>query len=174
MTPPPIANANLQLTDIGNLNIQNLSLLEQRHEAAKKLAKNVLSLGGKWLSLGGGHDYGYPDGASFIESSLENFPLERPLVINFDAHLDVHPLTKGSLVGLLFLDSSKSMEIKLILLKLGHNINAIANLTSHGASTETQEFSSGRIFSIQENRFSSLSVVSLKPNSLEGGHAFCP
>lgn len=98
MTPPPIANANLQLTDIGNLNIQNLSL-EQRHEAAKKMAKNVLSLRGKWLSLGGGHDYGYSDGASFIESSLENFPLERPLVINFDAHLDVRPLDNGLTSG---------------------------------------------------------------------------
>jgi formiminoglutamase len=39
------------------------------------------------VSLGGGHDFAYPDGGSFLKR-CENSSM-RPLIINVDAHLDV-------------------------------------------------------------------------------------
>src|SRR5690606_7519860 len=43
-------------------------------------------------------DYGYPDGSAF----LEVFQHEKPLIINFDAHLDVRNLEKGLTSGTAF------------------------------------------------------------------------
>lgn len=43
----------------------------------------------KLISLGGGHDYGFVDGTLFLEKNKIS-PL-RPVIINFDAHLDVRP-----------------------------------------------------------------------------------
>lgn len=60
------------------------------------------------ITLGGGHDYGAVDGASFLQwcrnQSRNNPPIhaseqrdDKPLIINFDAHLDVRPWKKGGL-----------------------------------------------------------------------------
>lgn len=96
MTPSLIRPQPQALWDLGNLRL-DVSLAE-RHERGKEIIKTALDLGCRTLSLGGGHDYGYADGAGFIEHCLEQ-PLkdksQRPLVINFDAHLDVRPTEKG-------------------------------------------------------------------------------
>ncbi|MCB0348760.1 MAG: formimidoylglutamase [Bdellovibrionales bacterium] len=75
--------------DAGNLILDDK--LSNRHEIAKAQAKSILSKDKVLIGLGGGHDYAYPDGASFIEdSAAEN---TKPLIINFDAHLDLRPVT---------------------------------------------------------------------------------
>lgn len=47
------------------------------------------------ITLGGGHDYGAVDGAGFMQWHLQNKSAVKPLIINFDAHLDVRPWSKG-------------------------------------------------------------------------------
>ncbi|MES3039112.1 MAG: formimidoylglutamase [Bdellovibrionota bacterium] len=64
--------------------------LENRHI---KLRAELLKLHAqekKIISIGGGHDYGFPDGAALCEYFINKG--ERPFIINFDAHLDVRPL----------------------------------------------------------------------------------
>lgn len=65
--------------------------LENDHELASQFtAKNEAQF---WITLGGGHDWGYSDGKSFIEKCLKL--KQRPWIINFDAHLDVRNTQNG-------------------------------------------------------------------------------
>jgi len=85
MTPP--LNLSRPLFDLGNLsNFESLSLKERHDQASKKLFK-ALESDHKALTFGGGHDYGYADGKAFLDRHKET--THRPLIINFDAHLDV-------------------------------------------------------------------------------------
>ena len=79
------------LYDLGNLKKEN-SLLE-RHEEARRQLTQCLKKNIRAVTLGGGHDYGFPDAAAFCETTLSQG--QRPAVINFDAHLDVRPDSKG-------------------------------------------------------------------------------
>lgn len=88
-------NPELKLFDIGNLSTE--ISLKERHEEVKKAVFNGITRSARWIGLGGGHDYGYPDGAGFLLAN-KNSSL-KPLVINFDAHLDVRPLDKGLTSG---------------------------------------------------------------------------
>lgn len=56
------------------------------------------------ITLGGGHDYGAVDGAGFMQWHLQHSinPNLKPLIINFDAHLDVRPWKKGLSSGTSF------------------------------------------------------------------------
>lgn len=92
MTPPQTKeNLQMSLTDIGNL-VSNESLA-QRHEIAKNKVKEILTNDGLFISFGGGHDYGYSDAVGFVEYyKSKNI---KPIVINFDAHLDVRPTDMG-------------------------------------------------------------------------------
>lgn len=81
------------LWDIGNLNTSELSL-EMRHQTVTDFSQTALNLGASWIGIGGGHDYGFPDAAAFIEWCRKSKSV-RPLIINFDAHLDVRPMDKG-------------------------------------------------------------------------------
>ena len=79
----------------GLLKVDSLDLAN-RHEAAiesivdsKKLHASSLMIG-----IGGGHDYGYADGMGFLKA-LDKSNSLKPLIINFDAHLDVRSLDKG-------------------------------------------------------------------------------
>ena len=93
MTPPPHLNLTpAHLWDVGNL--ETSPDLEQRHIQAQQMAQSVLEQGGRWVGIGGGHDYGYPDGAAFLEATLSKGKY-KPIVINFDAHLDVRSTEKG-------------------------------------------------------------------------------
>lgn len=91
MSKSEFFNHNSQLIDIGNIDPQ--LALSDRHEAVKHSVEKALNAGLYWIGLGGGHDYGYPDGAGFLKAQ-KNSP-QKPLVINFDAHLDVRPTDKG-------------------------------------------------------------------------------
>lgn len=84
-------HSNCEIVDVGNIDTQ--LPLADRHETAKAQVANCLKLGSRWIGLGGGHDYGYPDGAGFLLANA-NSKL-KPLILNFDAHLDVRPMDKG-------------------------------------------------------------------------------
>ncbi len=91
MTPSYLASRSPdEIFDIGNLNLD--AELEDRHKIARDAAHTAMAKGYKWISFGGGHDYGYADASAFCETYS---PDSKPLVINFDAHLDVRPIDKG-------------------------------------------------------------------------------
>jgi formiminoglutamase len=96
MTPSLLSHQKWKLGDVGNLDI-NLPL-EQRHQNGKTVARKILDSNTKLISLGGGHDYAYCDGAAFIEKHIH----ENPLIINIDAHLDVRDPVKGLNSGTAF------------------------------------------------------------------------
>ena len=77
--------ASPPLYDLGNISLK--LPLADRHELGRRAAAKSLQAGFQWLGLGGGHDYGYADGAGFLDV-YEN---SQPVVINLDAHLDVRP-----------------------------------------------------------------------------------
>jgi len=91
MTPSLLNPAHKPLVDIGN--IPTDIPLAERHERGRETIRTALDLGHRTFSLGGGHDYGYADGAGFIDHCL--LKNQRPVLINFDAHLDVRPSDKG-------------------------------------------------------------------------------
>jgi formiminoglutamase len=91
MTPHVGLKQRPRLFDLGDLNPS--ASLADRHHAGAQMAKFATDSGSAWVSLGGGHDYGYADGAGFLRA--QNQKRSRPLVINFDAHLDVRPTTQG-------------------------------------------------------------------------------
>lgn len=95
MTPSLFASqerSKLRILDLGNL-VNASMTLEQRHETASEYGRVALAADARWISIGGGHDYGYPDAKAYIEWAHSKG--ERPLILNFDAHLDVRPLTNG-------------------------------------------------------------------------------
>lgn len=93
MTPESHWPVHPWLYDRGDLPI-NSKNIEQKQEEGRSLVLNHFKESGSLLiTLGGGHDYGFPDGAGFIDmfSNKKN----KPLVINFDAHMDVRPSVNG-------------------------------------------------------------------------------
>lgn len=97
MTPQ---NSQNKMYDVGDIKIAGT--IKDRHEQAIKTQENMLSKGYKTISIGGGHDYGYPDGISFLNFSKNNLTTleystenNKPLIINIDAHLDVRPTEHG-------------------------------------------------------------------------------
>lgn len=144
MTPSYLASsAPSSLIDFGNLNLN--AELEARHEDARKFAAECMRKGAKWIALGGGHDYGYSDTAAFCESLSSG---ETPLVINFDAHLDVRPIDKGFSSGTPFFRLLSEFP-KIDFLEIG--IQGQCNSKSH---VQWLEERGGKILSIEEIRSS--------------------
>lgn len=56
----------------------------QRYDWAHQFSSRVLKSGARLLTLGGGHDYGYPDAKAYREQIQGS-------IINIDAHLDMRP-----------------------------------------------------------------------------------
>lgn len=71
--------------DLGDHDSWSHQLLES-HEAARKVIERVRRLGLRCISIGGGHDWAYPD--------FTDFP---GTVINLDAHFDVRPAPEDTL-----------------------------------------------------------------------------
>ncbi len=92
MTPHVQIRKRPRLLDLGDLQSSSLSL-KDRHDRGATRAQLATDSFIPWASLGGGHDYGYADGAGFLRSCLARNL--RPVLINFDAHLDVRPTDKG-------------------------------------------------------------------------------
>lgn len=95
MTPGLDCKPQKFLWDAGNLGTS--APLVERHQRA--LEQNLESYQNKKFvcTLGGGHDYGYPDAMGFVQSFKKS--KKKPVVINFDAHLDVRPLDQGLTSG---------------------------------------------------------------------------
>ncbi len=130
---------DLNIWDLGNLT--SSTELRSRHEAAAGFALATLSSGVTWLSIGGGHDYGFPDASAFIDWCRTQ--KQRPLILNFDAHLDVRDTERGISSGTPFyrmLEKSAELDFAEI------GIQAHCNSRSHfewakskGARILTQE-----------------------------------
>ncbi len=90
MTPPSTSDLPA-LADMGDISLA--IPLEQRHEAVKQEVYKLHQKQQRVISLGGGHDYGYADGAAFIQQYQNS--KNKPVILNFDAHLDVRPTEKG-------------------------------------------------------------------------------
>lgn len=91
MTPPLDSDRTPSLHDRGNLELA--SSLADRHGAARVVVADAYRRDRAVLTLGGGHDYGFPDAAAFLDVFAAN--ATRPAVINFDAHLDVRSTASG-------------------------------------------------------------------------------
>lgn len=93
MTPSLDFDPNLRILDLGDLSDLQGSTLAERHNAGKLMATNQFASKNLCLSLGAGHDYGYADGAGFLEAY--SGASVKPVILNVDAHLDVRPTDKG-------------------------------------------------------------------------------
>jgi len=89
----PETTRPLALLDRGNL--QPEGTLADRHSLARKTVLSELQDQRRVLTLGGGHDYGFPDAAGFLDWCFAKKVAAKPVVINFDAHLDVRPIDRG-------------------------------------------------------------------------------
>jgi len=126
MTPSLLNPKAKTLVDLGNVPT-DLPLAE-RHERGREIIRASLQHGQRTLSLGGGHDYGYADGAGFIDYCLSKN--QRPVVINFDAHLDVRPTDKGFHSGTPFNRLLTQYEGKFDFIEVGlqNQCNSLAHL----------------------------------------------
>lgn len=126
MTPSLLNPKQQTLVDLGNVPVE-LPLAE-RHERGREITRASLTHGHRTLSLGGGHDYGYADGAGFIDYCLSKN--QRPVVINFDAHLDVRPTDKGFHSGTPFNRLLTQYEGKFDFIEVGlqNQCNSLAHL----------------------------------------------
>lgn len=93
MTPHADIALKPNILDCGNIS-KSLSLAD-RHLHGSHIAKAASTKGIPWIGLGGGHDYAYADGAGFLKAHLNDDSEKNPVIINFDAHLDVRPTTFG-------------------------------------------------------------------------------
>ncbi len=89
MTPDAGVKKNFSIKDLGDIQLNGD--LKTRHERGRKIISEIAAIDGRWISLGGGHDYGYCDAVAFAEK----FQDRKPLIVNFDAHLDVRPSEKS-------------------------------------------------------------------------------
>ena len=95
MTPGLLTKNTFKIFDIGNIDIQGP--LSSRHEQAQSVVHHLSERNHFWISLGGGHDYGYSDCSGFLKSKKPS-----SAVINFDAHFDVRSTEKGLNSGTAF------------------------------------------------------------------------
>lgn len=113
------------LYDFGNL--QPTESLAKRHELGRQSVGNALKKNHRWIGLGGGHDYGYADGAGFLDwSKTKN---KKPVIINFDAHLDVRKPSSDINSGTPFYRLSElGMEYDFVQIGIQSQCNSEAHL----------------------------------------------
>ncbi|MCM2282260.1 MAG: formimidoylglutamase [Bdellovibrionaceae bacterium] len=165
MTPSALSIAkDVQIADLGNLDAAALSLGE-RHQAAQRRAQEAYARGYRVLSFGGGHDYGFPDTAAFLQALRDANELAetktRPLVLNFDAHLDVRPLDRGLTSGTPFfrmLEAYPDVDFAEI------GIQAHCNAKSHRDWAESR---GTQILSLEDSQASGLDLVTYVTRRLE-------
>ena len=143
MTPPLFARrpGKLALWDAGDLRTAS-GELSIRHESIRTLASVALNAGAQWVGIGGGHDYGYADAAAFGDWCKAS-GAGRPLVINFDAHLDVRPTTRGLSSGTPFFRMFEKLgEVDFAEIGIQAHCNSRSHLEwvrARGARVLTQE-----------------------------------
>ncbi len=136
---------SILLYDYGTTSIQNKisplnstpeelqNLINENHKSAQARAAQILPKG-PLITIGGGHDYGYCDGSAF----LDNFKNEhhKPVIINFDAHLDVRPNNWGNSSGTPFYRLLTEYKNQFEFIEWG--IQAQCNQPSHREWAESQ------------------------------------
>ena len=75
--------------DLGDISVECSQT--QRYESACVLVESALCSQARLVTLGGGHDYGYPDALGFLQAQKKRGVAQKPLILNIDAHLDVRP-----------------------------------------------------------------------------------
>lgn len=88
LTPSYQSKTLPKIWDLGNLKTWSQDLLVA-HEEARECIKKIRRRGARIVSLGGGHDWAYPDFVDIAEDSKN-----AARIINIDAHLDVRPNPK--------------------------------------------------------------------------------
>lgn len=183
MTPPPMLASHVQdlehgleIHDFGDLKCTSPSdantlagELEKRHQLARDAVTRLFKSGFKSITLGGGHDYGFPDAAAFCATCPAG---SRPLVINFDAHLDVRPTDKGFHSGTPFYRLlSEFPEIDFLEIGLQSQCNSATHLKwalERGALVSFQEdrMASGESLTKVLHRFLGESALRARPTFL--------
>jgi formiminoglutamase len=80
-----------KVIDIGNLKSWSMDLIEAQEEA-RKVVSALRKRNVRIVTLGGGHDWAFPD---FVDFAADHAPAETK-IINVDAHLDMRPNPKNS------------------------------------------------------------------------------
>ena len=106
-----------KIYDYGDLALTSGDLAV-RHELARKHLLKCYMKEAKAICLGGGHDYGFADTAAFVDRYHATHK-NKPLVINFDAHLDVRPPKNGPNSGTPFYRLYEEHKNKFNLLEIG-------------------------------------------------------
>lgn len=122
MTPNWQSKSEVKIYDLGNIDAK-LSLAD-RHEQGRQIVSEICKNGQRWLSFGGGHDYGYCDSTAFAEAYAND-----SIIINFDAHMDVRPTDKGLNSGTPFYRLLNEFSDSLYFLEVG--IQNQCNSKSH-------------------------------------------
>lgn len=116
MTPPTVQNhSGMSFHDFGDICTEGT--LDERHLAAEDTIYRIQMAGLRSLSFGGGHDYGYPDTSAFLRAHAS--AKTRPLVLNFDAHLDVRPTNNGHHSGTPFYRLLKKYKDQFHFMEIG-------------------------------------------------------
>lgn len=124
-TPHLLSERTPKFTDIGDLEIRGS--LDERQKGAVEEIEKTLKQGANWIGLGGGHDWGYVDGLAYLQSQSQK--KEKPLIINFDAHLDVRSDHQGTNSGTSFFKLlSKNSNIDFFEIGLQSQCNSRAHL----------------------------------------------
>lgn len=140
MTP----NASRSLKSFADLGDLHPTLpLKDRHEAVRNLVGQQLKKNLQVLSLGGGNDYAYADGAAFLDA----FERQKPLIINVDAHLDVRDLSKGISSGTPFYRLLEMTKFDFVELAVQSSCNA----KGHADYVKAK---GGRILSVEDQMLS--------------------
>jgi formiminoglutamase len=112
---PSLSGAQPVIWDAGDLEITGD--LNSRHSLAEIEVKKLLEKEARVVTMGGGHDYGYPDFAAFCDFCLARG--KKPFIINFDAHLDVRPDEKGAHSGTPFYKLLKKYSSEIDFFEVG-------------------------------------------------------
>lgn len=101
MTPEEHWPVHPFLVDQGDLAMQGLGIEAKQSQGRQKVATHFRSTDAFLFSLGGGHDFGFPDTAGFMDvfGDHKKKSQPKPLIINFDAHMDVRPTIQGPSSG---------------------------------------------------------------------------
>lgn len=103
--------------DAGDLSVDTQDLVARQKVAAQKVLSHFQLSNSLLITLGGGHDYGYPDGHGFLQHFKKG--KAKPLIVNFDAHLDVRPTGSGPHSGTPFRQLIDQHQREFDLIELG-------------------------------------------------------
>lgn len=119
MTPEPSWPVQSLIQDKGDLLVESKNLEQKQTEARTHVREHLKNSQSLLITLGGGHDYGFPDGAGFLDALKSKHQKVKPLIINFDAHMDVRPSVNGPNSGTPFRQLINEFGAQVELLEIG-------------------------------------------------------